>query len=205
MKPLYAVLMDGGFVIKKLQARLRHFPTANDVEVESERIKTRAELAEYELLRIYFYHAPPLAKTITNPIDNSVIDLSQNQNFRMSESLMDSLELKPNFALRKGETVMRGWSLGSSAMKNIILNGTRPLTARDMVPNIVQKGVDLRIGLDISTLALKERVRAVVIVTGDSDMIPAFKLARREGVRVLLDHMGHGVSRELKAHSDIIL
>jgi uncharacterized LabA/DUF88 family protein len=197
--------MDGGFVIKKLQARLRHFPTANDVEVESERIKTRAELAEYELLRIYFYHAPPLAKTITNPIDNSVIDLSQNQNFRMSESLMDSLELKPNFALRKGETVMRGWSLGSSAMKNIILNGTRPLTARDMVPNIVQKGVDLRIGLDISTLALKERVRAVVIVTGDSDMIPAFKLARREGVRVLLDHMGHGVSRELKAHSDIIL
>ena len=73
------------------------------------------------------------------------------------------------------------------------------------MPNIEQKGVDLRIGLDIARLALRDMVDIVVVVTGDSDLIPAFKFARREGVRVYLDHMGHGVKRELKVHTDLIL
>jgi uncharacterized LabA/DUF88 family protein len=48
-------------------------------------------------------------------------------------------------------------------------------------------------------------VDIIVVVTGDSDLVPAFRFARREGVRVFLDHMGHGVRRELKAHADIII
>ena len=48
-------------------------------------------------------------------------------------------------------------------------------------------------------------VDIIVVVTGDSDLVPAFRFARREGVRGFLDHMGHGVRRELKAHADIIL
>jgi len=54
--------------------------------------------------------------------------------------------------------------------------------------------VDLRICLDI-----------IVVVTGDSDLVPAIRFARREGVRILLDHMGHGVRRDLKAHADEVL
>ena len=73
------------------------------------------------------------------------------------------------------------------------------------MPNIEQKGVDLRIGLDIARLALRELVGVIVVVTGDSDFIPAFKFARREGIRVYLHHMDHPVSRELKVHTDIIL
>ena len=73
------------------------------------------------------------------------------------------------------------------------------------MPNIEQKGVDLRIGLDIARLALREMVGTLVVVTGDSDFIPAFKFARREGVRVYLHHMGHNISRELKVHTDLIL
>ena len=30
-------------------------------------------------------------------------------------------------------------------------------------------------------------------------------MRRREGVRVSLDHLGHGVRRDLKAHADIVL
>ena len=51
----------------------------------------------------------------------------------------------------------------------------------DLKPNIQQKGVDLRIGLDIAALALKHQVEIIVLVTGDSDFIPALKFARREG------------------------
>lgn len=80
----------------------------------------------------------------------------------------------------------------------------RKLTATDLVPNIEQKGVDLRIGLDIARLALQHIVDVIVVVTGDSDLVPAFKFARREGIRIYLDHMGHGVKRELKVHTDLI-
>jgi uncharacterized LabA/DUF88 family protein len=48
-------------------------------------------------------------------------------------------------------------------------------------------------------------VDALVVVTGDSDMIPAFKFARREGIRVYLCFMGASVKRDLKAHADRIL
>ncbi|MBU1699805.1 MAG: NYN domain-containing protein [Candidatus Eisenbacteria bacterium] len=72
-------------------------------------------------------------------------------------------------------------------------------------PDVKQKGVDLRIGLDIARLSLLHLVDVIVVVTGDSDMVPAFKFARREGLRIYLDHMKHGVRRELKAHADLVL
>jgi len=113
--------------------------------------------------------------------------------------------MEPDFALRSGDTAVHGWAVGDAALKNIAANGPRALTARDFVPNIEQKGVDLRIGLDIARIALTKIADVVVVITGDSDMIPAFKFARREGIRILLDHMGHAVRRELKAHADIVL
>ena len=79
------------------------------------------------------------------------------------------------------------------------------LGARDLIPDIKQKGVDLRIGLDIARLALTGRVQAIVVVTGDSDFVPAFKFARREGVQVILDSLGRGTKRELRVHADGVL
>jgi hypothetical protein len=32
-------------------------------------------------------------------------------------------------------------------------------------------------------------VDVIVVVTGDSDMVPAFKFARREGIRIYLDYL----------------
>lgn len=68
-----------------------------------------------------------------------------------------------------------------------------------------QKGVDMRIGMDMARLALRDQVRAMVVVTGDSDFVPAFKFVRREGVRVLLDLMGENGRVELKQHSDVVI
>ena len=73
------------------------------------------------------------------------------------------------------------------------------------MPDISQKGVDIRIGLDIASIALKRLVRSVVLVTGDSDLVPAMKFARKEGLKVYLECMGHRVRPELKAHSDLVL
>jgi uncharacterized LabA/DUF88 family protein len=204
MTSKYAILLDGGFVTKKLQSQLKRFPTAADVEKECQRIAQHPLLANRELLRIYFYDASPAKDKMTNPIDGSAIDLSATQEFRAHMSLLDTLELRPNFAVRRGEVVAHGWKLGRRAFKNMMESPRAP-AANDIVPDLKQKGVDLRIGLDIARLALREMVDIIVVVTGDSDLVPAFRFARREGVRVYLDHMGHSVRRDLKAHADIII
>jgi uncharacterized LabA/DUF88 family protein len=82
----------------------------------------------------------------------------------------------------------------------------RPLADDDFDLSISQKGVDMRIGLDMARLALRELVRAVVVVTADSDFVPAFKFVRREGVKVILVTLGHrGARRELSEHADFVL
>ena len=65
-----------------------------------------------------------------------------------------------------------------------------------------QKGVDMRIGLDIASMTLKNQVDTIGLVTGDSDFIPAAKLARREGVEVILDPMWQSVESDLSEHVD---
>lgn len=201
----FAVLMDGGFIKKKLQQKNKHFPTVAEIEAEVQRIKSNPHLAAYSLLRVYFYDAPPASGLLTNPLDGSSLDLGSHPHFRANVGLQQGLEMQPDFALREGETAVHGWALGAAALRNLVMSGARPLTATDLVPNIEQKGVDLRIGLDIARLSLGRFVDIIVVVTGDSDMVPAFKFARREGVRVYLDHLGHGVKRALKVHVDIVL
>jgi uncharacterized LabA/DUF88 family protein len=86
-----------------------------------------------------------------------------------------------------------------------LIAAPRALKDDDFDLDLSQKGVDMRVGLDMARLALRETVRSIIVVTGDSDFVPAFKFARREGVKVILDPMGHNVRVELRAHSDVVL
>lgn len=45
----------------------------------------------------------------------------------------------------------------------------------------------MRIGIDIASITLKKQAGTIKLVAGDADFVPAAKLARREGVRVMLD------------------
>jgi uncharacterized LabA/DUF88 family protein len=201
----YAILIDGAFAIRRLKSVNRRFPTVADIEGECERLKNHEQLRALSLLRIYFYDAAPSAKVLKNPIDGSILNLGQTPVHAQCMSLHQALELRPHFALRMGEAAVHGWTFGNTALRSLQANPPPPPVAADLVPNIEQKGVDLRIGLDIARLALRALVDIIVVVTGDSDLVPAFKFARREGVRIYLDHMGHGVMRDLKVHADVVL
>ena len=99
--------------------------------------------------------------------------------------------------------VFQGWRLGPAADRALQLNPNKAVSDRDFIPELVQKGVDMRIGLDIAALALK-RLADTVVLAGDADMIPAMRFARREGLRVgLCTHPG--IRRELSAHADFML
>jgi uncharacterized LabA/DUF88 family protein len=45
----------------------------------------------------------------------------------------------------------------------------------------------------------------IVLVTGDSDFVPAMKFARREGAQLVLVTLGHGVRDSLGEHADIVV
>ena len=72
---------------------------------------------------------------------------------------------------REGRARREGRHLGT---------GCRP-TCSTLRP---QKGVDMRIGLDIASMAFKRQVDQIVLIAGDSDFVPAAKLARREGIEL---------------------
>lgn len=64
----------------------------------------------------------------------------------------------------------------------------------------------MMIGIDMTSLALKRLVSTVVIASGDSDLVPAMKLARTEGLRVYLAIFQKSrISRDLRIHNDHIL
>lgn len=203
----FAILFDGGFVTKKLQERLKRPATADDVEALRLDICANEELQSYELLRSYFYDAPPSVDSVSLPVSRMKRNLATTERFKHAQSLFDQLELKPGFALRMGETRLSPnlWKIKNRAVKEL-LKAPRALADDDFDLEIAQKGVDIRIGLDMARLALRDMARAVVVVTGDSDFVPAIKFVRREGVKVVLCSMGHhGARRALKAHADFVI
>ena len=155
MASKFAVLIDGGFIKRKLQERHKHFPTVAEIQTEVDRIKAHALLSAHTLFSsLTSYDAPPASGVITNPLDGKQTNLSGTATHTSNISLQQALEMQSDFALRSGETAVHGWSLGSAALKSL-LQQSRALVAKDLVPNIEQKGVDLRIGLDIARLALR--------------------------------------------------
>lgn len=199
-----AILLDGGFVKKKLEEKLGHFPTVAEVVGCCGTVMGKPRLAGKDIFRVYYYDAPPMEGKTRNPIDQSTLNFSGTPQAAKNRALIDALELEPDFAVRRGVIVQSGWKLGKYALRSLSRKA-RPVTAKDFVPDMAQKGVDIRIGLDIAWISLKHLVEVVVLVTGDSDFVPAMKFARKEGLKVYLESLGHGVRRELKAHADIVL
>lgn len=60
----------------------------------------------------------------------------------------------------------------------------------------------MKIGVDIATLTLKKLVNKIILIAGDSDFVPAAKLARDEGVDFVLDPMWSPIKDELYEHID---
>ena len=78
----------------------------------------------------------------------------------------------------------------------------REFEAKDVTLGLRQKGVDMRLALDIASITLKRQADTLVLVTGDSDFVPAAKLARREGAEVILDPLSQTVNSDLFEHID---
>lgn len=200
----YAILVDAGFLKHKINDSKQPISEIT-IEAATSLIQGAVELSQSTLYRIYYYDSPPLEKSLINPINTELYARYMPEKTAQRKQLLHKLSKLPYYAIRKGDIVDRGWELD----KRVFIkskDGCLTIKANDIKPNLQQKGVDMRIGLDKASLSLKKLVDTVVLVTSDSDFIPAMKFARREGLNLHLVTFGHnGIKEEMYAHTDILI
>jgi uncharacterized LabA/DUF88 family protein len=200
----FALLIDGAFLYKRLKD-LRKPTDANAVEAFVNAVCLLPPLAGAHLHRVYYYHASAFTGRRNKPLNGGQVDFGAHPSAQGSMTFHNRLKEKPYIALRLGETVFRGWKLDETALQAHQSHNNWTIAANDLQPNIQQKGVDMRIGLDISSLTLKQHVDIIVLVTGDADFVPAMKFARREGAQLYLVSLGSQIAATMKEHSDLVL
>jgi uncharacterized LabA/DUF88 family protein len=171
-----------------------------------ENLERHALLSESrEFYRLFFYDCPPLAKKMHKPMSGTSIDYAKSPQAIFRQALHTEIKLLRKTALRLGRlNDAAKWRLNDAATNRLIRdsNGFVPLDD-DFEIDTQQKGVDMRLGIDVASLALKRQVDQIVIVAADADFVPAAKLARREGIDVILDRMGStNAAKDLIYHVD---
>ena len=126
-----------------------------------------------ELLRTYYYHCLPYQSPSPTP--------EEAQRFARKQRFFHALSRLDRFEVREGKLAFRGWDRTSGK------------------PIFEQKRVDIKLAVDLVLLATKRQITRAVIVTGDSDFLPAIHAAKNEGVVI---HLFHGVE-EHRPHRDL--
>ena len=203
-----AIMVDGGFYLKRARKIWgEKTPEERANELFNYCLKhTHIDGEDIYLYRIFYYDCPPADKEIYHPLLNKTIQLNKSNTYNWCTEFHNHLKKKRKTALRMGmlSDVQTQYTLKPETVKKLC---TKKITIDDLTENdfeleIVQKGVDMKIGLDISSLAYKKLVDQIVLISGDSDFVPAAKHARREGIDFILDPMYASVKPELYEHID---
>lgn len=250
-----AILIDGGFFLKRIQRLLRENEIDTPEKVArcvrrlcfNHVIKLKGgsgKLWQQHMYRAFFYDANPFDGKAHHPVDNKSIDFAKSDVAQHRQALFQELRKERKLALRLGKVNRDSdWTLSPRLTKTALktrqqlasLNALQPLidaagTAPinltlttdqalqlqqaysfwqnlrpgDVALGLRQKGVDMRIAIDIASLTLKKQVKTIVLVAGDSDFVPAAKLARREGIEFILDPLWQNVNDDLFEHIDAL-
>jgi uncharacterized LabA/DUF88 family protein len=205
-----AVMVDAGFYLTQAQRifgrqhpdeaakKLHQFALAHLSDGNGRRTA--------RLYRIFVYDAPPAAWKGHTPIGKKAIDLGESATAKWRNTFHNTLRGLRKVALRMGEipTSQVRWQLKPEVLKDLT-NGRKrweQLTDDDFRLDLRQKGVDMRLGLDIASLAYQRNVNQIVLISGDADFVPAAKLARRSGIDFILDPMWATIRPDLFEHID---
>ncbi len=157
--------------------------------------------SEEELFRIYYYDCPPFGESQVHPISRQPVNFGATRTHVRSSRLHEALKVTDHVAFRSGQVIFNGWSLKRKATQDL-LKAPRQIRSDDLEPDLKQKRVDMMIGLDIAWMASKRIVDRLLLVTGDTDFVPAMKFARREGVQVVVITVDNRLRQELREHAD---
>jgi uncharacterized LabA/DUF88 family protein len=209
-----AIMIDGAFFLKRFPVVFTK-KDARDPTVVADaafrmaisHLKPRNNnAARSDLYRIFFYDCPPLMKRLHTPIEKKAVDFGKSDEAVFRNALHQKLTQQRKVALRLGHLNDKNasWTLRPRVIQELIKKKRKweDLQDHDFIYTAKQTGVDMRIGVDITQLAQKKLVDQIVLVAGDSDFVPAAKLARREGIDFILDPMWNHIHPDLHTHID---
>lgn len=185
-----AVFIDGGHL--RACAKSAKKPYTPDFVVK---IAKACVQSGETLFRILYYDCEEFAGSVKLPVSGGM------KAYPGGNPFLSDLAREELVAVRRGILKFRGWERRASTLKP----GATPaaLTDADFQAKWEQKGVDLRIGLDIVTMTESHAADLIVLLTGDTDLIPAMKLARGRGLQLAgLDLPNRKIIPELKPHLD---
>lgn len=206
-----AIFVDGGFY-RKRAARLwdKKTPEKRAAELYAYCMahmshETKQD-PERSLYRIFYYDCPPLEKTVYHPLLQRGIDFRHSETFSWTLAFFEQLKQQRKVALRLGQLSdsRAGYNINQQKLKDLCANKIQisDLSEDDFSVTFEQKGVDMMIGVDIASVTFKHQVDQIILIAGDSDFVPASKLARREGIDFVLDPMWANIRDDLFEHID---
>lgn len=159
-----------------------------------------------DLYRIFYYDCPPMTKTLIHPLTKVSVDFSTMPGTKWSNDFFRSFVEKRKVALRMGELAesTANYVLKDSSLSDL-LSGKKTiatLVEEDFRVEVKQKGVDMRIGLDVASFAKDHLINQIILIAGDSDFLPVVKMARKSGIDVLLDPLKQFPKRSMQEHID---
>jgi uncharacterized LabA/DUF88 family protein len=180
-----SVLIDGGHLRVLVRKSKRNY-----VPDYIEKIALACIETDESLLRVLYYDCAPYTGTGKKPVSGTT------EQFKGSDTWLKDLAAKDLFAVRRGVLKFRGYK-----PKRVPVSGN--LTDSDFAPDFEQKGVDMRIGLDIATFAESKAIDRIILITGDTDCLPAMKHARKAGLQVvMISFPNQKLAPELLWHTD---
>lgn len=202
-----AIMIDGGFYTKRAKKLFgKKTPKARADELEKYCKKHINKTGDRHLYRIFYYDCPPSEAVIWNPITQKNVPLSKSKLYSWTKDFHEELSHKRKFALRMGELLDThdGYTLKAESLKALMSEKKTlsDLGDSDLSLCIHQKGVDMKLGLDVASLAYEGIVNQIIMIAGDSDFVPAAKMARRHGIDFILDPLWNPITPSLNLHID---
>ncbi|MDO4289598.1 MAG: NYN domain-containing protein [Eggerthellaceae bacterium] len=201
-----AILVDGAFYLKRAKSLFGQKSPADRAEELVQYCKKHTEHEGAELYRIFYYDCDPVGKKAFHPLLHRTIDLSKTDDYKWKMEFFGEIARKRKLAVRKGEALDGSceYVLKREVARDLVVGKrtTESLIEKDFVLDVQQKGVDVRIGLDLALISHEKFADQIVLITGDSDFVPAAKYARRHGIDFIIDPMWHNFRDELGVHVD---
>lgn len=207
-----AILVDGGFYRKRASYLWGHHSPEEAASalfsycLRHLRQNTKPTPTYNDLYRIFYYDCMPATKKVFHPLLRKTVDLAKTPDAIWMTTFIDEMTKKRKVALRMGLLDEKNccYTLRPDVVKNLYSGKKKfeDISEQDFYLSITQKGVDMKLGVDIASLSYKKQVDQIVLIAGDSDFVPAAKLARREGIDLVLDPMGAHIKDNLFEHID---
>ncbi|MEW6509528.1 MAG: NYN domain-containing protein [Bacteroidota bacterium] len=176
-----AFILDGDFTRRLVRDLVGCDPTPTHLESFCRAVITPDE----KIKGAAYYDCPPFDETRLLPMSGAPCNFRTRPTYWKAYRFQEALLKNNFFSYRIGKLSFNGWRLRSRAIREL-RHAPRPLSDDDFDPILVQKQVDMMIGLDIAKLSSTRFVSRLILVTADADLIPAIQAARGYGMKVTI-------------------